>query len=734
MIRRPLLLLLLLATWALSPVFAVDPPHQFSALPADPCESCHVVHTSPGGALTTVDGNANLCLSCHVTGGAAAAFPFDAADQALPSPGLPAGVTPSGTSHRWDSGPSGWVAPDVGNTSPGTVQSTGAFTGAYAKTYTITIVTGGDVGMARFDWTGSAPGGGGGSNVLTGTGVPLDEGISVDFADGAASPAFVNGDVWRLYVRTDLNLPTTAQMLARLEDGRVMCSTCHDQHNQSKTPFDPGAPAYAGAGTGSGRHFQRVDNGANEMCVDCHSARDVTDAAQGSHPVGTSIPGGEYQDPRPTLPLDGSDNVVCMSCHELHDPDGSKGLPNDGTLVRTGNAPRPSDTQALCASCHTLADTATPGSHQNTAAAETLWPGPQYGTTFPQVTDTARQGWCTNCHQPHGWPDTASPTQDYPSLLVELEESLCYTCHDGAPVAPSLMAEFSKASNHPLGLSSTAHGVGEAALVNSPNRHVECMDCHNTHQAKPRVDLPGPSTSPRPASGPLAEVVGIDLAGAAIDPAAFEYQLCFRCHADSTGKPSPPTPRQFPSTNVRLEFDGSMDSFHGVAVTGTLNPRLPSLEAGWAANSLMACTGCHNNNAGPANGGAGPNGPHGSTRPNLLERRYETADNTTYAEAKYALCFKCHAPEDGANNGILDDRSFDKHDKHIRGEDTPCNVCHDPHASGSQKKLINFDTSVVSPWNSQLEFIAPEDAGDGKGKCFLTCHGENHDPFDYTPN
>ena len=194
--------------------------------------------------------------------------------------------------------------------------------------------------------------------------------------------------------------------------------------------------------------------------------------------------------------------------------------------------------------------------------------------------------------------------------------------------------------------------------------------------------------------------------------------------------PAAPTNRQFPQANVSLEIDGSMTSFHAVAVTGTINDHVPSLIGGWSTNSLLACTSCHNNNAGPNNGGAGPNGPHGSIRPALLERRYETADNTQYSTANYAMCFKCHD-----ENDIFDDKvSFKDHDKHINGEDTPCNVCHDPHGSGGQKFLINFDTDVAFPQDGRLEFIAPEDSGDGKGYCYVNCHGKEHEPKKYDPN
>ncbi len=579
------------------------------------------------------------------------------------------------------------------------------------------------VDNAQVEYT--APGGGSsGSNVLTGTDVPLADGLTMSFLDGGTSPSFVLGDIWTLYVRTDLRspdlgVPAEFDLAARLDlAGKVVCSTCHNQHSQAMQPFDPLAPAYGGRGTGAGRHYQRADNDTNQICTVCHSPRDVQDGDLGSHPVGVMVPGGDYQAPA-TLPLDTGSNVVCMSCHDIHytDSGGANAGAGDGYLLRQ-------DMGALCYECHTLADQPN-GSHFD-AVSGALWPGGQYGSSFPAHTADKRSQ-CINCHWPHGWPDDTNLTEDYADLKVEKESDLCSTCHDGNPVTPNLVAEFSKGSNHPLGLSDSAHASDEATLVNSPDRHVECQDCHNPHQAKPRVSLPGPMVSPRPASGPLSEIRGIDTAGNPVDPASYEYQLCFRCHGDSTGKPAAPTPRQFPSTNVREEFNGSMASFHSVAVTGTLNTRLPSLRAGWTNASYVTCTSCHNNNDGPNNGagGTGPNGPHGSNYDNLLERRFETSDPQTYSQAKYALCFKCHDP-----NSILNDESFDKHKKHIEGEEAPCTVCHDPHGSSGQKKLINFDTSVVFPSGGRLEFIAPEDNG-GKGECYLVCHGKDHDPKDY---
>ncbi|MFQ5630203.1 MAG: cytochrome c3 family protein, partial [bacterium] len=70
---------------------APDPPHWGNGID---CSSCHVLHQSPGGQLTQVQGNANLCMSCHNPTGQAANKPFSNADRAQP------GV--SGTSHAWD--------------------------------------------------------------------------------------------------------------------------------------------------------------------------------------------------------------------------------------------------------------------------------------------------------------------------------------------------------------------------------------------------------------------------------------------------------------------------------------------------------------------------------------------------------------------------------------------------------------------------------------------------------
>lgn len=460
-ISRFVNLLILAAGASGIPAFAIDPPHVTTNL----CNSCHMSHLNPGGNLTTVAGNANLCISCHQPGGTASSHPFANSDQALPWSGLPAGTGASGTAHRWDANAAGHVLFLGGATTPsaGILMPTGVFTGAYAKTYTITINTPGSAGTARFNWAATTPGGGSGNNVLTSSNAPLDQGVSVDFR-GAASSSFQLGDQWNLCVLSGLRNPTNAAVVAHSTNGVASCSACHSEHNQEMTPFDPAAPAYGGSGTGDGRHFMRINNDSNQMCMDCHAAHNVTNSLAGSHPVGIRIPfDATYKSPA-LLPLEKvSTNLGCLTCHQVHFSPA-----DDAKLLRLANS------TSLCTDCHLQSNTTTPAAHLAANNSANLWPGGRYGSLMPARTKAADQGTCLNCHAVHGWPDAANPTSRYPKLLADFEENLCYTCHGtNGPAVKQVQLDFAKTSHHPVAKSQQVAG-----------RAVECADCHNPHIAQ----------------------------------------------------------------------------------------------------------------------------------------------------------------------------------------------------------------------------------------------------------
>ena len=515
------------------PAIAGDPPH------TNDCVSCHITHGALGSWLG-VRANANLCQSCHYSGGAASASALPLSSQALPWPGLPGGISPSGTSHRWDSGVAGHLVylGGASTNSTGTLIPGGIYTGVYAKAYTITIYTTGNVGTARFNWTSGPLGAGGNNGVMTSTNpISLNEGITLAFANGpgGTGTSFQVNDKWNIYVRPDILAPTNTAVLKRTLNGAMVCSTCHDQHSQANTPFDPSAPAYTGTNSGSGRHFMRINNDTEQLCVDCHTPRNVTNGVSGSHPVGIVLNNYTGLTYRATtnLPLEkDTGKVRCLSCHNIHFAQA-----NDGNLLRVTNS------LTLCVECHTLANTATPGSHFSSVNGNTLWPGGKYGSTFPQRTNAKDRGTCVNCHAPHGWPDASNPATHYPNLLLDYQENLCYTCHGtNGPAIKLVQTDFASTYSHPVADSSPWRRQG---------RTVECLDCHNPHKAETGShNYTNMATAFRGAVSNVPSLKGMDgvsfnYAGLtnfqvvatnryayipATTGATNEYQVCFKCH------------------------------------------------------------------------------------------------------------------------------------------------------------------------------------------------------------
>lgn len=295
------------------------------------------------------------------------------------------------------------------------------------------------------------------------------------------------------------------------------------------------------------------------------------------------------------------------------------------------------------------------------------------------------------------------------------------------------------------------------------NRHSECADCHNSHAASNT----GGSTVPPALQSSLLGASGVDQATGAVAllPASNEYEICFKCHANSAGKPQDgagygdygrtPVRVTFSGiadpNNARLDFNTSLarhpvtqPRYLAAAAIPSLRPAIVNLD-GSTGRSLgpgtyVYCGDCHNNDDARGAGGAGPNGPHGSNNPHLLERRYEVEtpprNGVTYTggtTGTYALCDKCH----DITNSILQNRSFTSgsgHSMHIVSERTACSTCHAAHgiqggSTTNNKSLVNFDTAIVTPSSSGR--LLYESTGTFHGRCYLTCHGQNHNPESY---
>jgi len=225
--------------------------------------------------------------------------------------------------------------------------------------------------------------------------------------------------------------------------------------------------------------------------------------------------------------------------------------------------------------------------------------------------------------------------------------------------------------------------------------------------------------------GVMRGVSGVTASGSSTENVQYEYEVCFKCHADNPNRPHSTITRQITQTNTRLEFDTSAFSFHPVVAPG-VNQNVPSLKPPMTVATMIYCTDCHNSDS-----ASGAKGPHGSSYPNLLAYRYDTSDYTQESSYSYQLCYRCHS-----RNSILNNESFTKHAEHLQKQ-IPCSACHDAHGISSVQgtlmnntHLINFDTTIVRPEPStgRLEF---EDTGIFHGRCYLQCHGKTHSPQEY---
>jgi predicted CXXCH cytochrome family protein len=523
-----------------------------------------------------------------------------------------------------------------------------------------------------------------------------------------------------------------------------ICVFCHIPHDASPSaPLwsrkDPSG-GYTPYGSSTVKAAPGQPSGASLLCLSCHDGTialgdllgraepvamsgGVTTMPAGDGNLGTDLSDdhpvsivydsqlaadrGELADPSTLtgkVRLDGEGRLQCTSCHDPHDDSNGKFLvmPNAGS--------------ALCRSCH-LKDFWEGSSHNLSTAG---WNGAGADPWPHTDVTTVAANACENCHRPHSaggrkW-----------LLNHAREEDNCNSCHNGNVALKKIEPEFNKTSAHPVSAGTGVHDAAEATVAQS--RHVECVDCHNPHAA---------NTDSGALPGSLAGLRGITISGAEIEPITEEYQLCFRCHADSPDKPSPYFTRQYEQTNTRLEFDTANPSYHPVAGPGR-SLDVPSLKAPWTTASVISCGDCHNNNAGPGAGGVGPNGPHGSNYPFLLERQYNTIDRirtgTAELPSTYALCYKCHDFKKlHYSNGAV---SSEVHRVHVFDEGTPCSTCHDPHGVSATQgnfttnlRLLNWNTALVKPDSKGR--MRWERSTPGHGRCYLTCHGEDHFEITY---
>ncbi|BDV44316.1 cytochrome C [Geotalea uraniireducens] len=164
-----------------------------------------------------------------------------------------------------------------------------------------------------------------------------------------------------------VNVPAAGAAAPQLLSGplslndTVNCGTCHDPHSNAN-------------GT-----FLRLANDKDQLCLDCHRARNTTDQTKGTHPVAvdyaaavTARPAGFYATPRNANPANptaamklGGGQVLCTTCHGVHFTDSNArtfdnassatfGLLSSsaGYLLRTDLRGGTANEVNICTNCH----------------------------------------------------------------------------------------------------------------------------------------------------------------------------------------------------------------------------------------------------------------------------------------------------------------------------------------------------------------------------------------------
>jgi predicted CXXCH cytochrome family protein len=310
----------------------------------------------------------------------------------------------------------------------------------------------------------------------------------------------------------------------------------------------------------------------------------------------------------------------------------------------------------------------------------------------------AVSGKCAICHRTH----TAKGTN---LLASSSQATMCFTCHDGTQANSNVKAQY--ALTRPANVNTAAtreiysHDTpppGQHTIASLDefgalsNRHSECADCHNPHQATATAPRDSAQTDTGwDASRRLAGISGVSVvngaAGAAPtytflngvnNLATREYQLCFKCHSGSTILPPPIAGK--PSMDLldkAVEFNPANPSFHPIEAQGTnQTPKMAASLAGtspyklwnFSITSTIRCLSCHasSETPGPPLTPAGdptlplPGSalvPHASANRGILLRSYKDRDlkpaGEGYLAKDFALCLTCHAEEPFTNTSGL---------------------------------------------------------------------------------
>jgi predicted CXXCH cytochrome family protein len=383
---------------------------------------------------------------------------------------------------------------------------------------------------------------------------------------------------------------------------------------------------------------------------------------------------------------------------------------------------------------------------------------------------------CSSCHRSH--------TAEGGGLLnvsTSPQSALCFACHDGTGASSNVAGEYADLNvpaddpatssfySHPATTAST-HTSGQTdEFAGVLNRHTECSDCHNPHQSA--TGAPTETAGGWTASESLAGTPGVTGSLTWVNPLAYEYELCLKCHSGYTQLLSY-TKESYKKTDKAAEFDPAGASYHPVQAAGknTTAAMTNSLAGGslwqFTTASTVRCLNCHGNyrlvGDPPTPNSPAPQArlaPHSSPYRGLLIANYRDRDlkiaNEPYDTNDFALCYLCHseAPFQDQSGDSRTDTNFRFHGLHLGaiGNAGSGGVDIDTAGAGQGNAVCaechyRSHGTALAPWSENQSYergvnFAPNVepvAGPSaplwslaNANCTLVCHGKDHNPKGY---
>jgi len=589
-----------------------------------PCLTCHVLQEAPGAQLTTVNGNANLCMSCHNPVGIASVTPFSDADRANP------GV--SGTSHNWNTGPVNIIYGATAPTNTGmnsmlmdgkVVCSTchephGSFYPPFLRMTNADDIMCKDCHTVR--------------NVQC-------------YSDNTQNKG--SHPVGKIYPAADPRFFASPQdPNIHLLNNQVECSSCHNAHYASS--------GNANSGTGDGFLLNAANN--DNLCKSCHTYNDHA-------------------------------GMGCLTCHKPHNPDrtniymigDSVSTPSSGfkpvlfTSLTGVNSPADGDANynGICEVCHTTTDY-----HRNNSSGDhTHYAGTNCMSCHKHSSDLVLN--CSGCHNVPQDNGDGIPVGGRRAVMGEFPGTSTHS-HYGAALDNSDCKICHYMGDHTQGMIKLINPddgtiisfLKPDSLHSDPDVSNFCMGCHDSDGAKRLANPFDPFNSGNSPFDVATRFKGTLQWNEWYGDVCFGNEGTMRAvnsHHDISN-----ADQAFSGAKVEcLNCHGS----HTVsASTPLIDPYNPTTV--WTGTDNAFCLSCHTGGSGPSNPGF-PANVKGPTVP------LRGLNSCSYTQAPWYVDYSWT----NCSHGPSSKRSWPGYSTAPEYE-VKCKDCHDPHGSYSATNTL----------------------------------------------